>query len=316
MSGVSDGPFRLLAGDHGADLAYTEMVSAEGLVRGNAQCHAMIAPYPGEGLVVGQIYGTDPAIMAEAAVMAQEVGVKAVDINVGCPASKVVRVGAGAALLRTPDRLKSILIAVRTAVKIPMGIKIRSGWCRGSINAKIIARMATDCGIDMIAVHPRPSSQGFSGSADWEVIRIVKETTGVVVIGNGDIRSGGDALRMVRDTGCDAVMVGRASRGDPWIFARVRAGMEGRPEPLPPTLDEREKLVYRHLDMALREGSCGTIVARFIRHVCWYVRGLPGACAFRKQIQPLQLRDDLRERVADYFGHVRTLEEVGIHAGH
>jgi len=310
MSGISDGPFRLLAGDYGAHLVYTEMVSAEGLVRGNSQCRAMITPDRGEGPVVGQIYGTDPALMAEAAVVARELGVEAVDVNVGCPALKVVRLGAGAALMKTPDRLKAILTAVRAAVNIPVGIKIRSGWCRGSINASLIARVAQDCGVDMVAVHPRPRSQGFSGSADWEVIRVVKESTDMVVIGNGDIRSAAEATRMVRETGCDAVMIGRASRGDPWIFARIRAGMDGRPGPPPPTLEEREGVVYRHLGLAVPVGDEGTVVARFVRHVCCYVRGLPGASAFRKRLQGVKGRDDLRDLVAAYFARLRTLREV------
>ncbi|OGP52918.1 MAG: hypothetical protein A2Y65_10215, partial [Deltaproteobacteria bacterium RBG_13_52_11] len=222
MSGITDPPYRLLAREKGVDLAYTEMVSAEGLVRGNNACSRLLEGYLSEGPLIGQLFGSDSAVLAEAASRVQEMGLDGVDINVGCPAAKVVKRGAGAALLRAPMRLREIIKEVRNALHIPLGIKIRSGWDAKSLNCLEIVQLAEDCGVDLVTIHPRLRSQRFEGEADWGLIRMAKEQTGLKVIGNGDVRAPEDAVRMLNETGCDGVMIGRGSWGNPWIFERAR----------------------------------------------------------------------------------------------
>jgi tRNA-dihydrouridine synthase B len=304
MSGISDPPFRLLAGEKGADLAYTEMVSAEGLVRGNNGCSRLLEANSAEGPLIGQLFGTDPAVLADAAARVQEMGLDGVDINAGCPAVKIVRKGAGAALLREPQRLREILKQARKALRIPLGIKIRSGWDEESRNCLEIVQMAEDCGVDLIAIHPRARSQKFSGEADWGLIRMAKERTGLTIIGNGDVRSPEDAARMLRETGCDGVMIGRGSWGNPWIFERARGLIhEGQDSPLP-TWEEREQLLLRHLEMHLERKSAPWGLLTFIKHVGWYLKGYPAVAAFRKRINTIRSKEAFIQEIKAYFRFV------------
>jgi nifR3 family TIM-barrel protein len=301
MAGITDPSYRLLAREKGADLAYTEMVSAEGLVRGHNGTRRLLEVYPSEGPLMGQLFGADAAVLAEAASLVQEMGLDGVDINVGCPAAKVVRKGAGSALMREPTRLQGILKRVRDALHIPLGIKIRSGWDEGNLNCLEIVRMAEDCGIDVVAIHPRSRSQLFGGEADWGFIRQAKERTGLKVIGNGDIRTPEDAVRMLQETGCDGVMIGRGSWGNPWIFERARGLIhEGKALP-PPRWEERGKLAFRHLEMLLqRKGAPWGIVA-FIKHLGWYVKGYPAAAEFRKRINTIRSQEAFIREMEAYF---------------
>jgi tRNA-dihydrouridine synthase B len=305
MSGITDPPFRLLAREQGADLAYTEMVSAEGLVRGNNGCSRLLEAYPSEGPLIGQLFGRDPTVLAEAASRVQETGLAGVDINIGCPAAKIVKKGAGAALLREPQRLREILRQVRDRIRIPLGIKIRAGWDEESRNCWEICQMAEDCGVDMIAIHPRVRSQKFSGEADWGLIRMVKERTSLPIIGNGDVRSPVDAVRMLQETGCDGVMIGRGSWGDPWIFARIRGLIhEGQDIP-PPTWEERKQVVLRHLELHLERKSAPRGLLTFIKHVGWYLKGYPAVAAFRKRIHTIRSKEAFVQEIEAYF---RTVE--------
>jgi tRNA-dihydrouridine synthase B len=305
MSGITDPPFRLVARELGADLAYTEMVSAEGLVRGNNGCSRLLEAYPSEGPLIGQLFGRDPTVLAEAASRVQETGLAGVDINIGCPAAKIVKKGAGAALLREPQRLREILRQVRDRIRIPLGIKIRAGWDEESRNCWEICQMAEDCGVDMIAIHPRVRSQKFSGEADWGLIRMVKERTSLPIIGNGDVRSPVDAVRMLQETGCDGVMIGRGSWGDPWIFARIRGLIhEGQDIP-PPTWEERKQVVLRHLELHLERKSAPRGLLTFIKHVGWYLKGYPAVAAFRKRIHTIRSKEAFVQEIEAYF---RTVE--------
>jgi len=307
MSGITDPPFRLLAREKGADLAYTEMVSAEGLVRGNNGCSRLLETYSSEGPLMGQLFGTDPAALAEAASRVQEMGLAGVDINAGCPAAKIVKKGAGAALLRDPQRLREILTQVRNALRIPLGIKIRSGWDEESRNYLEVVQMAEDCGVDLVAIHPRPRSQKFSGEADWGLIRMAKERTSLTIVGNGDVRSPADAARMLKETGCDGVMIGRGSWGNPWIFARVRGLVhEGRDIPLP-TLEQREKLILRHLELHLERKGAPWGLLTFIKHVGWYLKGYPAVAAFRKRINTIRSKEAFIREIEAYF---RSIERT------
>jgi tRNA-dihydrouridine synthase B len=307
MSGITDPCFRLLAREQGADLAYTEMVSAEGLVRGNQVCSRLLEACSSEGPLMGQLFGTDPAVLAEAASCVQEMGLDGVDINVGCPAVKVVRKGAGAALMREPQRLREILTQVRNVLRIPFGIKIRAGWDAGSRNCLEVIQIAEDCGVDLVAIHPRVRSQKFSGEADWGLIRQAKERTSLFIIGNGDVRSPADAARMLKETGCDGVMIGRGSWGNPWIFARVRGCIhEGQDIP-PPTWEERKRLVLRHLELHLERKSAPWGLLTFIKHVGWYLKGYPAVSAFRKRINTIRSKEAFIQEIETYF---RSVEDT------
>jgi tRNA-dihydrouridine synthase B len=308
MSGITDPPFRLLAREKGADLAYTEMVSAEGLVRGNNGCSRLLDAYPFEGLLMGQLFGRDPTALAEAASRVQEMGLDGVDINVGCPAAKIVKKGAGAALLREPQRLREILRQVRDSIRIPLGIKIRAGWDEESRNCLEIVQMAEDCGVDLVAIHPRVRSQKFNGEADWGLIRMAKERSGLTIIGNGDVRLPEDAARMLQETGCDGVMIGRGSWGNPWIFEGVRGLIrEGHDIPLP-TWEERKRVLLRHLELHLERKCAPWGLLTFIKHVGWYVKGQPAAAQFRKRINTIRSKEAFIREIEAYFRYIESTQ--------
>ncbi len=216
----------------------------------------------------------------------------------GCPAPKIVKGGAGSALLKEPARAQAILSAVRQAVKLPLTVKIRAGWDKDHINAVEMARLAEDAGVDAIAVHGRTREQYYSGRADWDIIARVKAAVRIPVIANGDIRTTQDLFRVFRETGCDGVMIGRAAQGNPWIFRRFKAFLETGIEPSPPTLSERGALILRHLDMLINcKGDY--IGAREMRkHATWYTRGLPGGAALREAFNRAETREDFAAIVA------------------
>jgi nifR3 family TIM-barrel protein len=308
MAGITDPSYRLLAREKGVDLAYTEMVSAEGLVRGHNGTARLLESLPLEGPLMGQLFGSDPAVLAEAASRVQEMGLSGVDINAGCPAAKVLKRGAGAALLREPARLREILRQVRKGLHIPLGLKVRSGWDEESRNCLEIIQMAEDCGVDLVAIHPRSQSQKFGGEADWGLILQAKEQTGLKVIGNGDIRTPEDAVRMLQETGCDGVMIGRGSWGNPWIFERARGLIhEGKALP-PPRWEEREKLAFRHLEMLLQRKGVPWGIIAFIKHLGWYVKGYPAAAEFRRRINTIRSPEAFIREMESYFRYVEDTQ--------
>ncbi len=276
MASVSNPPFRAVCLRLGAGLATTEMVPAVRLARGRDRGPRPFERADGESVLHVQIFGHEPGILAEAAVRAEALGADAIDLNLGCPARKVVHSGSGAALGRDPIAGARALGAMARAVRIPVTAKIRSGWDAAGVNAVEAARRLEDAGAAMIAVHGRTREQQFGGKADWSVIRAVVEAVRIPVVGNGDVRSADDAERMVRETGCAAVMVGRGAMGRPWIFRALASGADGEPDPA-----ERAAIFREFLDRYVRWAGADRASREMRKHLLWLVRGAPGAAAFR-----------------------------------
>lgn len=299
MAGVTDAAFRVLCREMGAGLVYTEMVSAEALVRDNARSWQMTQVAPGERPVALQIFGADPGVMAEAAVriMEREEAPDILDINLGCPVPKVVRSGAGAALMRDPSLACEVVRAVSEAVAPrPVTVKIRSGWDEASINAPDLAVRLEEAGAAAIAVHGRTRRQFYGGQASWEVMSRVRARVSVPVIGNGDVTGPGAALDMVRKTGVPAVMVGRAALGNPWVFRQIKAAWEGG-EAAGPTRREIGDMMVRHLDLLISIKGENRAVREMRKHAAWYIKGQLGARSWRAEFMRAESRRDMVEIV-------------------
>jgi nifR3 family TIM-barrel protein len=287
LAGITNLPFRLMAKASGCGLVCSEMVSANGLIHRSPKTLNMLASEPAEKPLSIQIFGSEPSIMADAAALVEASGADIIDINFGCSVRKVVKTGAGVALMRTPGLAEDIIKAVRASVGIPLTIKIRTGWTASAEQALRISQIAENCGVDAVSVHPRTAGQRFGGQADWAVIARLKKRLQIPVIGNGDIRQPEDADRMKAQTGCDAVMIGRRAIGFPWIFSQIKALFEGS-APRAPELAERFDLMEDYARTSVRcmgeEMACRVLRSR----LCWFVKGLPHNSKFRENITRLQ----------------------------
>ena len=301
MAGITNLPFRTLAREFGCGLAFTEMISANGLVRNTKRSYRYLLSSPHDRPLGVQIFGADPGVLREAAQMAADTGADLIDINMGCPVRKVVKTGAGAALLKEPERVHCILQTVRKATSLPLTIKLRSGWHRGEMEALEIASIAQDCGVDAVIIHPRTADQGYSGAADWSVIEEVKEKLHTSVIGSGDIRTPEDAYRMIKTTGCDGIMVGRAALGNPWLFAEIIRHLEGRKSLMPPSSAEREQLIRRHMDMEINYSGESLGLRNFRKHLLWYTKGIRGGSLFREVVGRIHDKNDILDAVHRFF---------------
>ncbi len=312
LAGVTDRSFRVLCREAGASLAVTEMVSADGLVQGSERSSRYLDFEADEHPISVQIFGSDPAVMAGGAQVVAGRNPDMIDINCGCPVRKIVNRNAGSALLKDPVKLGKIIFAMARAVDVPVTLKIRSGWDE-AVGVAEVARIAAACGAAAIAVHGRTRKAGFSGEADWDVIRQVREAVSIPVIGNGDVRDPEGARRMVAYTGCDMVMVGRWAIGNPWIFKRVErylATGELLPEP---TVGERVEMAIRHLHLSIQAKGVYRGVREMRRHLGAYVKGIRGAALVRRELmteeEPARVEEILRG-VLTQHEEVLT-EEVG-----
>ncbi|MGA2525340.1 MAG: tRNA dihydrouridine synthase DusB [Smithellaceae bacterium] len=307
MAGISNLPFRLIARSFGCALAFTEMISANGIIRKSDRTLEYLRTCADDNPLGAQIFGADPEIMAEAACIVANHGVDLIDINMGCPVKKVIKAGAGAILMNDPDRVSRIIRAVKKAVRIPVTVKIRSGWTRSSINAVEIAHVVEKSGADAIIVHGRTADQGFGGVADWKVIAEIKKKVNIPVIGNGDIWQPQDAVRMLQETSCDAVMVGRGALGNPWIFKGIVQACSGQIKDYLPNLDERQKVIKKHWEM--ETGYIGVKLANknFRKHLLWYTKGLESSTRFRQLAGKLRDGESVLNELNEYF---RSLEEL------
>jgi len=280
LAGITNLPFRLLAKEAGCGLVTSEMVSADGLVHGAPNALALLRSLPAEKPLAVQLFGSDPAVMAEAAAIVEGSGADLLDINFGCAVKKVIKTGSGVALMRTPQRAEEVLRAVRHAVRIPLTIKIRSGWDGSGRQALALGEIAEACGVDAVTVHPRTAAQKFSGRADWGVIAALKRQLSIPVIGNGDIACADDAARMLFETGCDAVMVGRRAIGYPRIFTEIGLRLHGQAVPAD-TIANRLKVLRRYAQLTVECFGRETATRLIRRRLGWFVKGMRNGAVLR-----------------------------------
>ncbi len=291
MAAVTNPPFREVCKRMGAGMVVTEMIYSEGLVRADPRSMAMLDLRASEHPICVQLYGKDPDTLARAAVIAQEAGADAVDLNMGCPMRKVVQSGHGAALLRDPDRVYQIFDAMRRAVDIPVTGKMRAGWEQTS--AITIGQAMEAAGASAVTIHGRTRGEFYNGHADLEVIRQLKQAVAIKVIGNGDVRDWITARRMFSITGCDAVMVARGCLGNPWVFAEIAADLRGETPPGPPTPQEKARVLGLHVDLYIETYGEGRTCEQIRKHLLWYFRDTPAEQVLRQLMRELNTRDDI-----------------------
>lgn len=275
LAGYSDLPFRILCRELGAGLCFSEMISSHGLTKLQKKTLEMVATVPAERPVAFQLFGNDPDIMGAAAAYLSDASIDIIDINMGCPVKKVVKKGCGAALMKDTAKAEAVIKAVVRNSSLPVTVKFRSGWNSDSIIADAFARMAQDAGASAVTIHCRTWSQAFGGRADWSIIAKVKESVTIPVIGNGDILTYQDGRKMMRETGCDGVMIGRGALGNPWVF------LESGP---PENLADRMPVINRHMELISRHLPDRLCLFKVKNNVIRYLTGLPGASRMRRQI--------------------------------
>ena len=302
MAGVTDAAMRLLCHEQGAAWAVSEMLSAKGWVFSggkNRNALDLLKRLPGEGRVGLQLFGSEPEYIAEAARQLEGAGFQFFDLNFGCPAPKITGNGEGSAMMREPKKIGAVTRALADATKLPVTVKSRSGWDADSVHAVEVARICEDSGARAVAVHARTRAQQYAGKADWSVIHAVKRAVGVPVFGNGDVRCGADAVGMMDETGCDAVIVGRAAQGNPWVFREIAAAMRGESAP-PPTPAERVDMAVRHFELEKQLFGEKLAVLQMRKHIAWYVHGMPGASRFRERINTMNSAAEVLAALREY----------------
>lgn len=288
MAGVTDLPFRLLCKEQGAGLLFMEMVSAKGIFYNNKNTESLLQIHPEEVPVSLQFFGSDPKIVSEMAKRVEERPFSILDINMGCPVPKVVRNGEGSALMKNPKLVYELVSATVKAIKKPVTVKIRKGFDDEHINAVEIAKIIEEAGAAAVAVHGRTREQYYSGKADWEIIRQVKEAVSIPVIGNGDVASGEKAIAMREQTGCDGVMIARGAQGNPWIFSELLEYERTGRLPDRPDVEEIKQTMLRHARLQIEYKGDFTGIREMRKHVAWYTKGLHGAARLRDQINQVE----------------------------
>lgn len=299
MAGITTSPYRQINCQAGAALTYSEMISANGLIRDGKRTLELLRRSPAERPFGVQLFGENAAVLAQAAAICSDYG-ELLDLNMGCPVKKVVRSGAGSALLKNPLQVDKVIGAIRKASSLPLTIKFRSGWDKNNINFLEIGKIAEQAGADALILHPRTKCQGFSGHSNWQHIKQLKESVAIPVIGSGDIYTATDAIAMLNETGCDGVMIGRGAYGNPWLLTniiRLQRGEEG----LEITPEQRLSIIKQHILLHQQSFGEHKTVTEMRKHLCWYSRGMSGAAAFRAQINTAQNYCELKQFIENFF---------------
>ncbi len=302
MAGCTDLAYRLISREYGMEFSFLEMVAAESLIRSNRATAELMKTVPADRPLGAQLMGCRPEAMGEAAKMVEDMGFDLVDINLGCPAPKIAGNGAGSALLAKPEEARKIFDAVvKNVTRIPVTVKMRLGVENPSGDEAVaIAKIAEECGVQAVTVHGRTRVQGYSGTANYEAIGRVKKAVKIPVIGNGDVLSGQDAQRMLKETGCDGVMIGRGGLGNPWIFKSVENVLNGG-EPLPePSFEEKKKTLLKHFALELEHRDEKTALLHMRRIACWYFKNMPGVAEFRSTLMTCQTVPELRGLIENF----------------
>ncbi len=297
MAGICDLPFRLLCKEQGCDIVYTEMISAKGMYYNNKNTEPLLMTDDREKPVGVQIFGSEPRLMAEQAKRIEDRGFAFIDVNMGCPVPKIVNNGEGSALMKTPELIGDIVNELVNVCSLPITIKIRAGFNEENINAVEVAQIAQKAGVSAIAVHGRTREQYYHGKADWNIIKEVKNSVNVKVIGNGDVASAEDVIRIKEETGCDSVMIGRAAKGNPWIFADIKEYLKTGKHLKRPEINEVCDMMLRHARLMIEYKGEFTGIHEMRKHVAWYTQGMPNSAKLRASINSIETYEEMEELI-------------------